>query len=120
MSSHDIRANNPYSLNQNQGKGGAVIAGFNEAFHQGFTHALQIDADGQHNTDDIEKFIRNSKMILRQLFVGNLYMTHCSKGRLYGRYITHFWVWVETLSFDIKDSMCGFRVYPLMKPSRYR
>ncbi|NQZ08546.1 MAG: glycosyltransferase family 2 protein, partial [Algicola sp.] len=26
---------------------------------------------------------------------------------------THFWVWVETLSFTIKDTMCGFRVYPL-------
>lgn len=35
------------------------------------------------------------------------------KGRLYGRYITHVWVWIETLSFAIKDSMCGFRVYPL-------
>lgn len=29
------------------------------------------------------------------------------------RYLTHFWVWVETLSLSIKDSMCGFRVYPL-------
>jgi len=35
------------------------------------------------------------------------------KSRLYGRYVTHFWVWVETLSFSIRDSMCGFRVYPL-------
>lgn len=35
------------------------------------------------------------------------------KGRLYGRYLTHFWVWVETLSLDIRDSMCGFRIYPL-------
>ena len=23
------------------------------------------------------------------------------------------WVWIETLSFEIVDSMCGFRVYPL-------
>src|SRR5690625_7489555 len=33
--------------------------------------------------------------------------------RYYSRYLTHFWVWVETLSLEIKDSMCGFRVYPL-------
>ena len=33
--------------------------------------------------------------------------------RYYSRYITHFWVWVETLSLEIRDSMCGFRVYPL-------
>jgi predicted LPLAT superfamily acyltransferase len=33
--------------------------------------------------------------------------------RYYCRYITHVWVWIETLSFKIRDSMCGFRVYPL-------
>jgi glycosyltransferase involved in cell wall biosynthesis len=35
------------------------------------------------------------------------------KGRLYGRYLTHVWVWINTLSFAIRDSMCGFRLYPL-------
>lgn len=35
------------------------------------------------------------------------------KKRLYGRYVTHVWVWINSLSFDIKDSMCGFRIYPL-------
>src|SRR6218665_1350393 len=35
------------------------------------------------------------------------------KARLYGRYATHIWVWINTLSLDIRDSMCGFRVYPL-------
>lgn len=35
------------------------------------------------------------------------------KGRLYGRYLTHLWVWINTLSFAIRDSMCGFRIYPL-------
>jgi len=35
------------------------------------------------------------------------------RGRLYGRYATHIWVWINTLSLSIRDSMCGFRVYPL-------
>ncbi|HRH16120.1 MAG TPA: glycosyltransferase family 2 protein, partial [Aquabacterium sp.] len=35
------------------------------------------------------------------------------KGRLYGRYLTHVWVWINTLSLEIRDSMCGYRVYPL-------
>jgi hypothetical protein len=34
-------------------------------------------------------------------------------GRLVGRYATHVWVWINTLSLAIRDSMCGFRVYPL-------
>jgi hypothetical protein len=33
--------------------------------------------------------------------------------RKIGRWITHVWVWIETLSLQIGDSMCGFRVYPL-------
>jgi hypothetical protein len=33
--------------------------------------------------------------------------------RLYARYLTHVWVWINTLSFAIRDSMCGFRAYPL-------
>jgi hypothetical protein len=35
------------------------------------------------------------------------------KGRLYARYLTHVWVWINSLSLRILDSMCGFRVYPL-------
>ena len=35
------------------------------------------------------------------------------KARYYGRYLTHGMVWLETLSLDIRDSMCGFRLYPL-------
>jgi predicted LPLAT superfamily acyltransferase len=35
------------------------------------------------------------------------------KARLYGRYLSHIFVWLETLSFAIGDSMCGFRLYPI-------
>jgi hypothetical protein len=33
--------------------------------------------------------------------------------RYWARYLTHAWVWINTMSLQIKDSMCGFRVYPL-------
>jgi hypothetical protein len=35
------------------------------------------------------------------------------RARHYGRYITHFWVWLHTLSFAVRDSMCGLRLYPI-------
>ena len=35
------------------------------------------------------------------------------KSRLYARYLTHVWVWINSLSLRIRDGMCGFRVYPL-------
>ncbi|MCG8667973.1 MAG: glycosyltransferase family 2 protein [Pseudomonadales bacterium] len=102
------------SLDENQGKGGAIMAGIKALYERGFSHAFQIDADGQHDLKPINKFIDASKSQPRSLILGYAqYDDSVPKSRLYGRYITHFWVWVETLSFKVKDSMCGYRVYPV-------
>ena len=99
---------------QNGGKGAAVHSGLTKAHELGYTHALQIDADGQHNFSDIDDMLRQSQQHPQALISGNpVYDDSISKGRYYGRFITHFWVYIETLSFAIKDTMCGFRVYPL-------
>lgn len=99
---------------KNGGKGAAVIDGALAARNAGFTHILQIDADGQHDTKDIPTLLALSEENPQALISGfPLYDASVPKGRLIGRYITHFWVWAETLSSTIVDSMCGFRVYPL-------
>ncbi len=101
-------------LPANQGKGAAVLHGIAAAHQQGYTHALQIDADGQHDTQDIPSLLAMAEQEPEALISGApQYGSDIPKARLYGRYITHFWVWIETLSFEIKDSMCGFRVYPV-------
>lgn len=98
----------------NQGKGGAVMTGLRHAHELGFSHALQVDADGQHDLTDLPALLAEARQHPAALVSGRpLYDNSVPKGRLYGRYITHVWVWIETLSFAIKDSMCGFRVYPL-------
>lgn len=98
----------------NQGKGQAMITGLEVADQLGFTHAIQIDSDGQHQLSDVPKFLARSQAEPAAVISGQpIYDDSIPKGRLYARYITHFWVWVETLSFDIKDSMCGFRIYPV-------
>ena len=45
----------------NQGKGGAVMAGLREAARLGFSHALQVDADGQHDLGDVALFLATSR-----------------------------------------------------------
>lgn len=101
-------------LAQNQGKGGAMMAGLRKALAAGFTHALQIDADGQHDVADIPGFLALSRQHPQAVICGRpVYDESVPRGRLYGRYATHIWVWINTLSLDIRDSMCGFRVYPL-------
>jgi glycosyltransferase involved in cell wall biosynthesis len=99
---------------QNGGKGAAVMSGLEEAHRRGFTHAVQIDADGQHDLDDLPRFLAQATAHPDALVTGApVYDASVPKGRLYGRYLTHVWIWINTLSFAIKDSMCGFRVYPL-------
>lgn len=101
-------------LPQNQGKGGAVMAGLRHAHSLGWSHALQIDADGQHDTGDVSAFIAQARAHPGHFICGcPIYDASVPKGRLYGRYATHVWVWINTLSLSVRDSMCGFRIYPL-------
>ncbi|RDU95675.1 glycosyltransferase family 2 protein [Trinickia dinghuensis] len=98
----------------NGGKGAAVMDGLKAAHEAGFTHALQIDADGQHDAADVPRFLDAARAAPDALVLGRpVYDDSVPKARLYGRYLTHIWVWIETLSFAIPDSMCGFRLYPL-------
>ncbi len=101
-------------LARNQGKGGAMLAGFAEAARLGYTHVLQIDADGQHDTAELGRFLALSRAHAEAVICGiPAYDETVPKIRLYGRYCTHVWVWINTLSLHLRDSMCGFRVYPL-------
>lgn len=98
----------------NRGKGAAVVTGFRAARAQGFTHAVQIDADGQHTLSDVRRFVEEARAFPTSVICGRpIFDASIPKVRYYGRYLTHILVWLETLSFGIIDSMCGFRVYPL-------
>ncbi|OOF70732.1 glycosyltransferase family 2 protein [Rodentibacter caecimuris] len=100
---------------ENGGKGAAVKAGLQWAFERGFTHVIQVDADGQHNLIDIQIMLEKSRQNSTALICGKpIYGKDAPKSRLYGRKITNFWIALNTLSLDIDDGMCGFRLYPLI------
>ena len=101
-------------LPTNRGKGTAVMEGFRLAREAGFTHALQVDADGQHDLDALPAMISASRAQPDALIAGlPIFDASMPRGRRIGRWITHIWVWIETLSLQVHDSMCGFRLYPL-------
>ena len=99
---------------QNGGKGAAVKTGFAFAHGLGYTHALQVDADGQHMLEDIPRFLETAHAQPEALVLGAPRYDHTAPaGRLIGRQITLFWTRVEVGRGVITDPMCGFRVYPL-------
>lgn len=98
----------------NRGKGAAVCHALRAAFAEGFTHALQVDSDGQHGLDAIATFLKLGEAHPAAVIAGvPAYTGSVPFARRYGRQLTHAWVHLETLSFDIGDSLCGFRLYPL-------
>lgn len=101
-------------LDVNRGKGGAVMVGLRRAHGRGFTHAVQVDADGQHDPGAIADLLATARAHPEALVSGRpLYDRSVPRSRLIARWATHVWIWVETLSLRVRDSMCGFRVYPL-------
>jgi glycosyltransferase involved in cell wall biosynthesis len=103
-----------FVLPKNSGKGAAVLHGLREAHRRGFTHALTMDADGQHPADHIPRFMALSHdhpdavVLARPVFDATV-----PAERLHGRKISNFWANLETLWLGIDDSLFGFRVYPI-------
>lgn len=101
-------------LPRNSGKGAAVKVGLQQALEAGYSHAVQVDADGQHDLEDMPLFMDTAQASPEALVIGYpRYDESVPTHRYLARYLTHAWVWINTLSFSVKDTMCGFRVYPL-------
>ncbi|WGL15278.1 glycosyltransferase family 2 protein [Microbulbifer bruguierae] len=100
----------------NGGKGAAVKTGLRAALALGYSHGIQVDADGQHNPLDIPQFIQHSAANPGALVCGYpVYDQSVPMGRFIARYLTHVWVWINSRSLEIRDSMCGLRSYPLAR-----
>lgn len=113
---HLARASDVHLLRlpHNRGKGYAVRHGLLHAQTLGFTHALQVDADGQHDCTSLPPFIEAARQAPDRLLIGYPRFDHSVPlHRFISRYITHVWVWCNTLSTTLRDTMCGVRLYPL-------
>ena len=99
---------------ENRGKGAAVQSGLHHADGLGFTHAVQVDADGQHNLEDLPKFLQGVEENPRALLLGApVFDDDIPAIRKHGRKLTQAMIALEMGSWDVPDAMCGFRAYPV-------
>lgn len=104
------------TLPKNLGKGGAFKAGVIRAKELGFTHVLQLDADGQHEHSKIPLFIKKAKASPSKLICGYPeYDESAPNHRKNAHSFANTWCAIVTWSSKIADSLCGFRIYPLEK-----
>lgn len=102
------------ALPRNEGKGAAVLHGLEAAAAQGFTHALTMDADGQHPASRIPDFMAASEAHPEAMILGvPVFDASAPSLRVGGRKVSNWWANLETLSAGIGDSLFGFRVYPI-------
>ncbi len=101
-------------LPENRGKGAAVLHGLREAAAAGFTHALTMDADGQHPAERIPAFVEASRADPGAMVLGlPVFGPEAPVVRVRGRRVSNWWAGLETGWAGIGDSLCGFRVYPI-------
>jgi len=99
---------------RNGGRGAALSTGYRLAAQRGFSHAIQLDADGQHDAADVPRFLEEIAKAPDALVLGApVFDDSVPRGRLYGRQLSRAMVWLTTLSLDVVDPLCGFRAVPL-------
>jgi polyprenyl-phospho-N-acetylgalactosaminyl synthase len=98
----------------NGGKGAAVKTGLRVARDLGFTHVVQIDADGQHDPADLPKFLALAVARPEAVVLAHpIFDASTPRGRRSAHALTNFWTRIETAGPVITDPQCGFRVYPI-------
>lgn len=101
-------------LERNQGKGAAILHGLREAARLGFTHALTMDADGQHPASSIPEFLAASASFPEAMVLGlPIFDRSAPAARVGGRKISNWLARVETMGGNVGDVLFGFRVYPI-------
>lgn len=99
---------------RNGGKGAAVAAGVTAARAAGFTHALVLDADGQHPIDHIATFMAASRQEPAAMILGQpIFGPEAPLERLLARKLSIGLTHLETLGPVVRDPLFGFRIYPL-------
>ena len=101
-------------LDANRGRGAALRHGYQAAYRRGYSHAVQLDADGQHEAADVPRLLDAARAHPAALVLGSpVFDASAPRSRLLGRRLSRWWVHVETLSLAIDDPLCGFRCLPL-------
>ncbi len=99
---------------ENRGKGDALVAGFRRAKELDFTHAITIDADGQHFADDIPVLVSALADNDEGIIVGcrNLSEDNMPRGNTFANKFSNFWFRLQT-GINLPDTQSGYRIYSL-------
>ena len=102
------------TLAENCGKAAALQAGFAKAEEMGFTHAITLDADGQHPVEALPAFAAACRRNPQAFIIGvrDLKAAEAPRRRRFSNALSTLCFKFET-GVNLEDTQCGYRVYPL-------
>ena len=106
---------------QNSGKGVAIKQGIVYCKQHAIDFAFQVDADNQHSLAAVPAFMSRSRAQKnkKHSIIGYpIYDSTVPSIRKDGRKVSNFFVSVTTLTPNVRDSLCGFRIYPVAETWR--
>jgi len=109
----------------NKGKGEAILSGAEKAKELGYQYFVSMDGDGQHLASEVEK-LSAELTTDHQIIIGsrNFNIDNIPLISKIGRSYHNFWIHLNS-GYNIKDSLTGFRLYPVsildlgLKTSRF-
>ncbi len=101
-------------VERNRGKGNALKLLFEMAVQKGFKAVISMDGDGQHDPEEIPRFIKAHRKDPDKIVVGSRMHAkeHIPRARYNSMHVARFFISLAANQF-IEDTQCGFRVYPL-------
>ena len=102
------------SIEKNRGKGHALKVLFQRAIDEGYEAVISMDADGQHDPQEIPRFIEAYRADPQAVIVGSrMYARNkIPRARYNSMHVARFFISYAANQF-IEDTQCGYRVYPL-------
>ncbi len=99
---------------ENRGKGAALRTGLDYVYQAGFSHAVTLDADGQHAPERLEAFFEASQSNPSALIVGSRDLVNHSMPvhRRFSNNVTSLLISLR-IGMLVRDSQVGYRCYPL-------
>ncbi len=95
---------------ENRGKGASLKAGFAHALVHGYDAVVVMDGDGQHNPEDVKRFIQTVQSTDSDMVIGN--RMNNPRTMPFVRRITNRWMSnliSRICGQNIPDTQCGFR-----------
>lgn len=99
---------------ENRGKAGSLMRGFDHALAHGAAGVITLDADGQHAPEEIPSFLEHIVQYPAAFIIGvrRRDQRQTSFWRYAANRIGDFWIsWAAGM--PIEDSQSGFRLYPM-------